>query len=137
MATATFHFHGDLNFFLPRSRKNTSFIHEFDHLASIKDMIESLNVPHPEIQYIVINGHSVDFNKLVQDGDQIEVYPFFSQIATQPLIDLRPSRLPETRFVLDTHLGKLASHLRMLGFDTLYSNSYADEELAMVSGTQN
>jgi uncharacterized protein with PIN domain len=42
----------------------------------------------------------------------------------------------EARFVLDTHLGQLASYLRMLGFDTLYRNDYPDEELAFVSSTE-
>jgi hypothetical protein len=32
--------------------------------------------------------------------------------------------------VLDTHLGKLAKHLRMLGFDSLYRNDYDDATLA-------
>ena len=31
------------------------------------------------------------------------------------------------------HLGKLAVYLRWLGFDTLYRNDYADEELARIS----
>jgi hypothetical protein len=40
------------------------------------------------------------------------------------------------RFVLDTHLGKLAAHLRMLGFDSLYRNDCQDEELAHISASQ-
>jgi uncharacterized protein with PIN domain len=37
--------------------------------------------------------------------------------------------LREPRFVLDTHLGKLARHLRLAGFDCLYRNDYRDSEL--------
>jgi len=40
------------------------------------------------------------------------------------------------RFVPDTHphiLGKLAAHLRMLGFDSLYRNDCPHEELAHVA----
>jgi uncharacterized protein with PIN domain len=37
------------------------------------------------------------------------------------------------RFVLDTHLGRLARYLRMLGLDTLYRNDYRDDELARLS----
>jgi uncharacterized protein with PIN domain len=40
------------------------------------------------------------------------------------------------RFVLDGHLGKLASYLRLLGFDTLYRNDYDDDELADTSSNQ-
>jgi len=35
--------------------------------------------------------------------------------------------------VLDGHLGRLASHLRMLGLDCLYNNGYEDDELVHVS----
>jgi uncharacterized protein with PIN domain len=38
--------------------------------------------------------------------------------------------------VLDVHLGRLAKLLRMLGFDTLYSNRYGDEELSRISRDQ-
>ncbi len=34
------------------------------------------------------------------------------------------------RFILDTHLGRLAAYLRMLGFDCAYGNHADDEELA-------
>ncbi len=39
----------------------------------------------------------------------------------------------EPYFILDNHLGQLATYLRMLGFDSLYRNDYQDAELAMVS----
>ena len=35
--------------------------------------------------------------------------------------------------MLDGHLGRLASHLRMLGLDCLYNNGYEDEELVQIS----
>ena len=39
-------------------------------------------------------------------------------------------------FVLDVHLGKLAHHLRMVGFDTLWSSEYTDPELLKISKEQ-
>src|SRR5690606_9489130 len=41
--------------------------------------------------------------------------------------------LREPRFILDTHLGKLAAYLRMFGLDTLYNNQSADADLAEIS----
>lgn len=130
---AAFRFYGDLNYFLAPARKNKEFIHTFDHLASIKDMIESLNVLHPEVDVILVNSISVDFNYLVRDGDVIHVYPYDVSPEVAPLIHLYPRLNGEVSFILDTHLGKLATYLRMLGFDTLYSNTYADDVLAEVS----
>jgi uncharacterized protein len=47
--------------------------------------------------------------------------------------DFAQRPLREVRFVLDTHLGKLAAYLRMLGLDTAYDRDYTDENLARIS----
>jgi hypothetical protein len=96
-------------------------------------MIEALGVPHTEIDMILVNGASVDFSYIVQDGDRVSVYPMFESFDIAPLVRLRPKPLRDPRFVLDTHLGKLASYMRMVGFDTLYRNNYEDSELARIS----
>ncbi|MBD0344659.1 MAG: Mut7-C ubiquitin/RNAse domain-containing protein [Coleofasciculus sp. Co-bin14] len=135
MAQADFHFHAELNFFLPPNRRQVSFTHFFKGRASIKDMIESLGVPHPEVDSIQVNGESVDFSYIVQDGDRIDVYPISAADQVTSTLRVGPTEVP-CRFVLDIHLGKLANSLRLLGFDTLYRNDYADEELAQISATQ-
>jgi hypothetical protein len=99
-------------------------------------MIQALGVPHTEVDLILVNGQSVDFSYLVQDGDCISVYPVFEAIDITPVVRVRPQPLREPRFVLDVHLGRLAGYLRMLGFDTLYRNDYADQELAHISSSQ-
>jgi uncharacterized protein with PIN domain len=60
----------------------------------------------------------------------------FESINITPLVRVRPQPLREPRFVLDTHLGQLATYLRMLGFDTLYQNDQLDEELAHLSSQE-
>jgi uncharacterized protein with PIN domain len=134
MAQATFRFHGSLNFFLPSDRRDSTFTHEFDWKGSIKDRVESLGVPHPEIEALVVNGRAVDFTYIIQSGDHIEVYG--SDTAPAGPIILRPPYPGRPAFVLDQHLGRLAAYLRMLGFDTLYRNDYHDEELAQISDEQ-
>ncbi|PMB43898.1 twitching motility protein PilT [Fischerella thermalis CCMEE 5205] len=137
MARATFQFYAELNDFLPPDKRQVRIEHFFGERASIKDMIEALGVPHPEVDCIEVNGESVDFSYIVQDGDTINVYPV-SKVAETPILRrVRPKPLNVIRFVLDIHLGKLASSLRLLGFDTLYQNDYDDPELAAISSTQN
>ncbi len=133
---AYFRFYAELNDFLPAERKQRPFVHSFELSGSVKDMIESLGVPHTEVDLILANGESVDFSYLVQDKDRISVYPVFEAIEISPVLRVRPEPLRETRFVLDVHLGQLAVYLRMLGFDTLYRNDYDDEELAQVSSQE-
>lgn len=133
MPRATFRFYAELNPFLPHGKRQVAFGHAFEGRQSIKDMIESLGVPHTEVDLILVNGQSVDFSYLVQDGDHISVYPVFEALDITPVLRLRPQPLRVVRFVLDIHLGRLAAHLRMLGFDTLYRNDYDDVELACIS----
>jgi uncharacterized protein with PIN domain len=131
--SAWFRFYAELNDFLPPERRMAAFERRFIDSAPVKDMIESLGVPHTEIDLILANGKSVDFSYVVQDGDRVSVYPVFEALDITPTIRLRPQPLRESRFVLDTHLGRLAAYLRMVGFDTLYRNDYGDKELAGAS----
>lgn len=129
MRQASFSFDENLRFFLPHHQ--ASLTHSFDWRASVKDMIESLGVPHPEIERIVANHEPIGFDYIVEDGDQIEVFGPNGQ-QPSPLL-LRPPYPGRPRFVLDTHLGRLAAYLRMMGFDTLYGNATPDDELAAIS----
>lgn len=118
MSTAHFLFLGRLNDFLPRDRREQSIPVEFRGQQSIKHLAESLGVPHPEIGRVQVNGQEGTVSTITQDGDRVHLHPV-------------PDGCPfEPRFLLDNHLGRLASYLRMLGFDCLYENDYRDEELA-------
>ncbi|MEO1290432.1 MAG: Mut7-C RNAse domain-containing protein [Chloroflexota bacterium] len=137
MNSATFTFHGSLNFFLHRRQKHKPVVQEFDWRGTIKDMIESIAPPHPEIELIVVNGESVNWDYIVQDGDVVDVYPYFDAVDLNHKVILLPPYQGKPKFILDTHLGRLAAYLRMMGFDTLYKNDYADDVLAEVSASEN
>ncbi|PSN13508.1 twitching motility protein PilT [filamentous cyanobacterium CCT1] len=136
MQRLVFRFYAELNDFLSPERKQTAFTHRLNEPASIKDAIEALGVPHPEVELILVNGESVGFDYLTQDGDRISVYPHFKTLEVEGTSLVRPAPLPQIKFVLDVHLGKLATYLRLLGFDTLYRNDYGDEALAQISSQQ-
>lgn len=132
MNRATFTFYGSLNDFLPRKQRNQPLVRTFDWRGSVKDMVESINVPHPEVTALVVNGEAVDFDYIVAPDDNVQVYPV-DVLPDMPYIPLRPALTHKPRFILDTHLGRLAAYLRMAGFDTLYRNDYPDDELAQVA----
>lgn len=133
MVTATFRFYGPLNDFLPKRQRQTPFDWPVSQQATIKDVIESLGVPHPEIGLLLANSRAVSFNYRIQPDDRCSVYPAFYDLDVSALAPLPAPLLSPLRFVLDTHLGKLATYLRLLGFDTVYRNTFADEELAQLS----
>ncbi len=130
---AHFRFYEELNDFLPISKRKKRFEHNFIDRTSVKDMIESLGIPHTEVDLILVNGTSVDFSYLVKDGDDISVYPIIESLDITELQRLRPEPLRNPKFVLDVHLGTLAKYMRILGFDTLYKNNYKDEEIVRIS----
>ncbi len=132
-ATAYFRFYEELNDFLPPAKRKIEFEQTITPAASIKDVIESLGVPHTEVDLILVNGKSVDFSYQIKANDRVSVYPVFESLDISPVTHLRPKPLRVTRFVLDVHLGKLARHLRLLGFDTLYTNHYSDEEIMHIA----
>ncbi len=51
MAVASFRFYAELNDFLSTQKREVSIEHCFTERASIKDIIEALGVPHPEVVY--------------------------------------------------------------------------------------
>lgn len=136
MEQLTIRFYEELNDFLPRQQQKRSFELSVDRKASIKDVIESLGVPHTEVELILVNGESVSFSYQVSDGDRVSVYPVFESFDIRPLIRLRPEPLRKLIFVIDANLGKLAQYLRLLGFDCLYRNDYQDAEIAAISSAQ-
>ncbi len=133
MARVRLRFYAELNDFLPPERRQVEFEHSASERASVKDVIESVGVPHAEVDLVLVNGVSVGFAHPVSDGDRISVYPVFEAVDISPIVRLRPRPLRNARFVLDTHLGRLAGYLRMLGFDALYRNDYDDEEIVRIS----
>jgi uncharacterized protein len=133
MATATFRFYEELNDFLAPDRRGREFSTPCARAATTKHMIEALGVPHTEVELILVKGESSGFDRQLQDGDRIAVYPRFESLDITPLLRVRERPLRDSRFVADAHLGGLARLLRMAGFDTLYRNDYDDREIAAQS----
>lgn len=133
---AVLRFYGELNDLLPSEVRCRTLRRWFDGPASVKDVIESCGVPHTEVDVVLVNGKPVDFGCLVSDGDRITVYPRFQLLEGNPEIRLQPPPLADPWFVLDVHLGRLASYLRLAGFDVAYGRDWPDEQLARISREQ-
>lgn len=133
---ARFRFYAELNDFLAPERRYCEFVHPLAASDTVKHVIESLGVPHTEVDLILVNGVSVPFTRQLQDGDRVSVYPMFESLDVRSLTRLRPEPLRDPRFVLDGHLGRLAAYLRMLGFDVWHQTCADDARLAEVSAAE-
>jgi len=126
----TLRLYGTLNDFLPRESRQRDVVRDAPLPCSVKDLLESSGVPHPEIGLILIDGVPVGFEAPVPAGARIAAYPTLVRLDASALPALRPALPSPPAFVLDGHLGTLARRLRLAGFDALYENHADDEALA-------
>ncbi len=63
------------SYFLSSGNRNKSIDYPGDRNASIKDIIESLGVPHTEIGRISVQDKDVDFTFIPKSRDAVKVYP--------------------------------------------------------------
>jgi uncharacterized protein with PIN domain len=133
MKILSLRFYEELNDFLPVEKRKKRFEHKFLDRTSVKDLIESLGVPHTEVDLILVNGVSVGFSYLINDKDDISVYPLFESFNISDVQHLRNEPLRNPKFVSDVHLGTLARYLRMTGFDTKYNNNFTTNDIIKIS----
>src|ERR1700720_941521 len=69
-------FHGDLSFFLRRRSAQLTIERQLGERTSVKDVIESCGVPHPEVDLILAGGKPVDFAHVLDCDAALDVYPF-------------------------------------------------------------
>lgn len=129
MKTLLVCFLGELNDLLPARQRGRAIAVSFDGMQTYKHLIESLGVPHPEVASIRVDGLPAELSEIARPDCTLQVAPYEPGDAR-----LRP---PLTRFILDGHLGKLASYLRILGFDVIYAAGAVDEALAAISAAEN
>ena len=101
----------------------------FKGQPAAKHALEALGIPHTEVGGLRAHGVWLGLDYHLADGDRLEVIPIASHPAGVPL---HPGQ--EAAFVLDNHLGKLATYLRMLGIDCLYEPDLDDPQLVELAG---
>jgi len=136
MPKAIFRFYEELNDFLPKHRRKKDFDAEFEGKPSVKDLVESLGVPHSEVDLILVNGRSVGFDYIFQDGDRFSVYPVFESFDIKDISRLRETPLRNTRFIADKNLSETARVLQAMGFDAVCNPALSDREIIEISNRE-
>ena len=126
MSTARFRFSEDLSRFLRREYRGRRFAYACARAANLKNAIEALGVPHTEVGEILVNGAPATLQRIVREGDDIEVRAPSAAQAEGPLA-----------FIADAHLGALGRFLRMLGFDTVHEPQLGDADIRRLAHADN
>jgi uncharacterized protein len=128
-------FHGDLDFFIRSKTRSRIVERNLSEKTSIKDVIESCGVPHPEVDTILVNGQAVDFDYTLTKDADVEVFPVGNRGTLRTGKHLQDSQ--HCAFVADGHLGRLARDLRLLGFDVAYDQKANDRQLLDLMAREN
>ena len=127
-------FHGDLSVFLG-SEAGDVIERRLAEKTSIKDVIESCGVPHPEVDLILIDEQTVGFDHTLATDTKVEVCPVENRGTDRT--EKRLQTIGIARFVADGHLGGLTRNLRLLGFDVAYEQNADDRQLLEVMAREN
>jgi uncharacterized protein len=133
--TVRLNFHADLNFFLSSRVGGGVIERTLVEKTSVKDVIESCGVPHPEVDLILLNRQPIDFAYTVVGDVEIEVFPVGG--GPPQIKEKRLQHSGNLRFIADGHLGKLTRNLRLLGFDVAYDQLADDRQLLNVMKSEN
>jgi len=129
-------FHGDLHVFLgSRAASDAVFERRLTEKTSIKDVIESCGVPHPEVDLILVDEQLVGFDQTLDNEAKVEVFPVQNRDTVHT--EERLQTAGTSRFVADGHLGRLMRNLRLLGFDVAYDQTADDRQLLQVMVREN
>lgn len=137
MSAVYLRFYEELNDYLPKEKHKVWFEYSFSGSTSINEVLQSLKIPQDKIDLILVNQQSEGLDYMLHDGDRISVYPVFELFDLTGVSKLREQPLRNPKFICDVHLGRLAKYLRMLGWDTLYSNRYTPDYMIDLSLQEN
>ena len=101
--------------------------------ASIKDVVESLGVPHTEVGIITASGADVDFNWLIASGVEVSVAGFISPVDVSRPTLLRPHAYSGQKFLADENVERLGIYLRLMGLDVAVGKGLSDKEIVEAS----
>lgn len=138
-------FCGELVALLRQGHVDGNIRYPLQRRASIKDVVESVGVPHSEIYGVLADGVSVGLDSLLRPGQAVQLLPA-DMAAESPAVPdatwpvdvtrathLRPEALPRLRFVVDENVARLAMLLRAMGFDAAYDRTWDDPYIARMA----
>ncbi|MCP4760952.1 MAG: hypothetical protein GY870_04160 [archaeon] len=126
-------FERHFDFFLTNNKKSSQFVYCLNRKASIKDIIESLGVPHTEVGHLDFNNQEIDFSYIPVSQGVLTVHAIHLPFNVMIPSVLRPMPFNNIKFIADINVIKLGRLLILLGFDVNYSSHYSDNKIADIA----
>jgi hypothetical protein len=128
-----FRFYEELNDYLPESQKKRDIEVTLEVPRKIRSIIKTFGISLSEIDLVLVNGVSVDFQHVLVGGERVSVYPVFERLDIKDVTRLRDTTLRKNRFVIDPNLEALAEAMKKSGFDVFWSATISDEYIRSIS----
>ncbi len=124
------------DFFLAKNHQGRPLAYSLTRRASVKDIIESLGIPHTEVGSIRFDGRKVDLSFVPAAPGTLQVHAVQTPFNVLSPSMLRPAPLDCIRFIADVNVLKLGRLLILLGFNVACSSSFSDDEIADIAQAQ-
>lgn len=121
------------DFFLSRQHQGNAIDHVLSRRASVKDIIESLGVPHTEVGNISFDSKQIRFSFIPDTSGRLNVEEFTKPVNVLAPSYLRPEPLHAIRFVADVNVIKLARLMILMGFNVAYDRTLDDQTIADIA----
>jgi len=132
MASVIIVIHPRLHRFLGAGERQAQQVRHFTPPAPLRHLLETLGIPHTEVDRVLRNGRPVGLEERAENGDRVAVFPWIRGRDST----VRPARPSPVRFVVDAHLSRLAKYLRWLGFDAVCENDIGDARIARLASEE-
>lgn len=129
-------FSEDLNFFLKRERQGRRFALDLDRRAPVRDIIESLGIPHTEVGRVRFDSLDREFSFIPEGSGHLDVSGVVPPLDARTPSFLRPRPLEKLKFVADVNVMKLGKLMLLLGFDTACSSGFSDHAIADIASRE-
>ncbi len=133
MGKAVFRFYEELSDDLPPGKRKKDFEVSLEGEKTAREWIENLGVRPAEVDLLLVNGQSVDFNYIVREGDRISVYPVFERLNIEGASRVREKPLRTLKFIVDKELEALAESLKALGLDVCFRGDLGREQILRIA----
>lgn len=120
----------DLAFFLPKRLDRDVLAHDTARRASLKDIVESLGIPHTEVGGLRLDHEDAGFDSIPSGAGALEIRGITPPFDVTRPERLRPEPLSGWRFIVDLNVLKLGRYLLFLGYDTLLAKDLSDQRIA-------
>jgi hypothetical protein len=128
-----FRFYEELNDYLPKKLRKRDIEVLLKGPRTLRSIIKSFDIPLSEVDLILVNGVSADFEYVLDGGERVSVYPVFELLNIRQVTRVRETPLRNIRFIADADLTEMAGEMQRSGFDVVCFPNISWEEIREIS----